>query len=85
MEETMITEYIDSALKKAEYKILDDGSWFVEIPGFEGVWANGKNVEECRGELREVLEEWLILKIRDREPVPKIEGVAINICKEAAI
>ncbi|MEK7822127.1 MAG: type II toxin-antitoxin system HicB family antitoxin, partial [Planctomycetota bacterium] len=58
----MLVEYIQGALEKAEYKKLDDGSWFAEIPGFEGVWANGKTVEECRKELVEVLEEWLILK-----------------------
>jgi len=39
-----------------------------EIPGFEGIWANGKTVEECRRELIEVLEEWLILKIKDKDP-----------------
>jgi hypothetical protein len=26
----------------------------------------------------EVIEEWLVLKIRDRDPVPKIEGVVLN-------
>ena len=46
------------------------------IPGFQGVWANMTTVEECRQELVEVLEEWLILKIRDRDSIPIIEGVA---------
>jgi predicted RNase H-like HicB family nuclease len=36
-------------------------------------------VEECRHELTEVLEEWLILKIRDRDPIPEIEGLSIQI------
>jgi hypothetical protein len=60
----MIIEYTNAALKKALYKVLEDGSWFAEIPEFEGVWANGANVEECREELREVLEEWLIQNFR---------------------
>ena len=75
----MLSEYIQKALEKAEYKVLDDGSWFAEVPSFEGVWANGSTVEECRHELREVLEEWLILKIRDRDSIPEIEGVSIQI------
>jgi len=75
----MLLEYIQKALVKAQYKILDDGTWFAEIPGFEGVWANAKSVEECRHELQEVLEEWLVLKIRDRNPIPKIEGVSSNL------
>jgi len=80
----MLTEYIQKALEKARYKVLEDGTWFAEIPGFQGVWANAASVEECRRELTEVLEEWLVLKIRDRNPIPEIEGVAIEIKEVAA-
>ncbi|MGB9700868.1 MAG: type II toxin-antitoxin system HicB family antitoxin [Thermodesulfobacteriota bacterium] len=75
----MLTEYIQKALQKAQYKILEDETWFAEIPGFQGVWANAKTVEECRQELMEVLEEWLILKIRDQEPIPEIDGFSLKI------
>ena len=75
----MLSEYIQKALNKTRYKLLDDGTWFAEIPDFEGVWANAATVEECRHEIVEVLEEWLVLKIRDRDPVPEIEGVGIQI------
>jgi predicted RNase H-like HicB family nuclease len=75
----MLSEYIQKALEKARYKVLEDGTWFAEIPGFEGVWANAVTVEECRHELMEVLEEWLVLKIRDRDPIPEIEGVTIQV------
>jgi predicted RNase H-like HicB family nuclease len=75
----MLFEYIQKALEKAQYKVLDDGTWFAEVPDFEGVWANAATVEECRRELQEVLEEWLVLKIRDRDPIPKIEGVEIRV------
>jgi len=80
----MLFEYIQKALERAQYKRLDDGTWFAEIPGFEGVWANAKTVEECRHELMEVLEEWLVLKIRDQDPIPEIEGVDIRIKEVAA-
>ncbi|HHT9120831.1 MAG TPA: type II toxin-antitoxin system HicB family antitoxin [Candidatus Hypogeohydataceae bacterium YC41] len=53
------------------------------MPGFEGVWANGKTVEECRKELVEVLEEWLIFKLRDKDPIPVVKGIEISI-KEIA-
>jgi len=80
----MLFEYIQKALEKAQYKVLDGGTWFAEIPGFQGVWANANTVEECRRELQEVLEEWLVLKIRDRDPIPKIEGVEITVKEIAA-
>jgi predicted RNase H-like HicB family nuclease len=80
----MLSEYIQKALERAQYKLLDDGTWFAEIPGFEGVWANAKTVEECRSELKEVLDEWLVLKIRDHDQIPEIEGVEIRIKEVAA-
>ncbi len=66
----MLNEFIERKLKIARYKLLKDGSYFGEITGIRGVWANAKNLEDCRKELREVLEDWLLLKIRDRERVP---------------
>ena len=66
----MLTEYIYKKLNQAQYKILDDGHYFGEIPGLQGVWASEKNLEECREILREVLEEWLILKLKDGDNIP---------------
>lgn len=75
----MLTEYIQKALEKAEYKRLEDMTWFVEIPGYEGVWANGESVEKCRKELIGVLEEWLLLKLKDGDAVPTIEGIEMFV------
>ena len=66
----MLSQYIQKKLKEARYKILKDGAYFGEIPGLPGVWANARNLEDCRGELREVLEDWLLLKVRNQEKVP---------------
>jgi len=56
----MLTAYISAAMKLARYEILeDDGSFVGAIPGFQGVWANAKTLEECRQELQEVLEDWI--------------------------
>jgi len=80
----MIIEYCQKAMETAAYRKLDDGSWYAELPGFQGVWADGNTVEACRKELIEVLEEWLILKLRDSDPIPEIEGMKLEI-KEAAV
>ncbi len=66
----MISNFIELTLAKARYKIIADGSYFGEITGLKGVWTNAKNLEDCRRELNEVLEEWLILKIQNQEPIP---------------
>lgn len=74
----MLTQYIQAAMKKATYKIIDDGTYFGEIDGFPGVWANAQALEDCRSELQEVLEEWLLLQLRDNQDVPEIDGVALT-------
>jgi len=66
----MLTRYIREAMHRARFKTLDNGTYFGAIPGLAGVWADEATVEACRNMLQEVLEEWLILKIRDNDPIP---------------
>ena len=61
----MLSEYISKKLKEARYKLLGDGSYFGSIPGLKGVWANAKNLEDCRKELQSALEDWLLFNIKD--------------------
>ena len=74
----MLTDYISQKLARARYKILDDGTYFGKIPGLQGVWASEKTLEKCRETLREVLEEWLILKLRDGDKIPDFPPVKIK-------
>lgn len=66
----MISEYILKKLKQAHYKFLKDGSYFGEIPGLKGVWANAKNLEDCRKELKSALEDWILFHVKDGSPIP---------------
>lgn len=69
----MLSEFIKNKLKIARYKLLEDGSYFGEITGLKGVWANAKNLEDCRAELQEVLEDWLLLKVRTHDQIPGLK------------
>lgn len=80
----MLTRYIQAALHKAKYKILsDDGTFYGEIPEFQGVWANAETLELCREELSEVLEEWIFLRVTKKLPLPMVDGIELSI-KEVA-
>jgi len=80
----MLTNYIRAALHHAKYEILSgDGTFYGEIPQFNGVWANAATLEECREELAEVLEEWILFRIYKNLPLPVIDGIELTI-KEAA-
>ena len=67
----MLTAYLRAALRKARYEILpDDKSFYAEIPGFDGVYANSSTLEACREELSEVLEEWVLFRVSKNLSLP---------------
>jgi len=80
----MLTSYIRGAMRKARYEILpDDGTFYGEIPGFDGVYSNSPTLEECRDELEEVLEEWILFRISRNLDLPSVDGLTLTI-KEVA-
>ncbi len=80
----MLLEYVQAALRHAKYEILpDDGSYYGEIPECNGVYANSKRLEDCREELREVMEEWVLFRIHKNLQLPIIDGIELLI-KEVA-
>lgn len=72
----MLSEYIFKKLKEARYKLLKDGTYFGEIPGLRGVWANAKTLEDCREGLQSALEDWLLFKLKDGDA---IQGLRIGV------
>ncbi len=80
----MLTEYIRAAMRRARYEILeDDGTFYGEIPDFEGVWANAATLEDCREELEEVLEGWIVLSLSKGLPLPNVDGLSLEISSTA--
>ncbi len=76
----MLTAYIHAALRKAHYEILpDEEGYFGSIAGLQGVWAQADTLEACREELREVLEEWIVLGLKMGHPLPAIDGITLTI------
>ena len=44
----MLSRYINEAIARASYKLLEDETCFGEIPGIAGVWANERSLDKCR-------------------------------------
>lgn len=64
----------------ASYEILSDtGEYYGEIPGFQGVWASAPSLDECRQELGEVLEDWVVLRLVQRLALPTAGGIELVI------
>ncbi|WP_017716625.1 type II toxin-antitoxin system HicB family antitoxin [Kamptonema formosum] len=80
----MLASYIDQALEQAVYEIIeDDGTYWGEIPGLQGVWARHTNLEGCRRELREALSDWIALRLRLGLQIPVLAGIDLNKLTEA--
>lgn len=67
---------------QAEYNTLEDGSYVATVPVLQGVIAVGDSLEECRTDLIEVIEEWIVARLQWGYPVPPIGGHAIASSKE---
>ena len=76
----MLLEYIGAAMRRAKYEILsDDGSYYGEIPDFQGVYANADTLEGCREELQEVLEEWILFRVSRNLPLPVVDSIELAV------
>src|SRR5688572_26592291 len=74
----MLTKYIEAAMKKAHYELIEDGTFWGNIPGFDGLWGNSTTLEGCRQELNETLEEWLLLKLwLNHDNIPVIDRIRL--------
>ncbi len=66
----MLSEFVSKKLGQARYEILEDGTYYGEIIGLKGVWANTKTLEDCRKELQSALEDWIVFKLKDGDEIP---------------
>jgi len=81
----MLTEYIEEALRRARYELIDDEEpYYGEVPELKGVWASGKTLEECRENLKDVIEGWILVSLRKDLPVPILGAREIKELKIAA-
>jgi predicted RNase H-like HicB family nuclease len=82
----MLTEYIKAAMHQAKYEILsDEGSFYGEIPGFQGVYANAETLEACRDELNDALESWILFSLSKNLELPVVNGLRPEVGKIEAV
>ena len=80
----MLIEYVEAAMHHAKYEVLSDQrKYYGEIPQCKGVYASAKNLEECRKQLTEVLEEWVLVRVYRHLRLPVFNGVKLSV-KEPA-
>jgi predicted RNase H-like HicB family nuclease len=69
-------QYLDAALKRANYEKMDDGRYFASIAGFDGLWVVSATLDEARRELYTALDGWIDVHIKiGQERPPVIDDV----------
>jgi predicted RNase H-like HicB family nuclease len=82
----MIREYIDAALGRAHYEMIDNPEPFYgEVPGLQGVWATGATLEECRRNLADVVDGWILVRVSRGLTIPPIGDIRIAPPEELAV
>jgi predicted RNase H-like HicB family nuclease len=67
----MYPEYKKEALKRAKFELINNEEpYYGEVTELRGVWATGKTPEECRQNLTEVIDGWLVVRLRKGLLIP---------------
>jgi predicted RNase H-like HicB family nuclease len=74
----VLSDYVDRAMAEAVYDKLEDGSFVGTIPSCVGVIAFAATLHECEIELQSVLEDWILLGLKWKHPLPIIDGIDLN-------
>jgi len=75
-----ITNYIENLLRKAEYEY--DGetkSWCASVKDLPGAYAQADTVEEVREQLAEVIEDYILVSLQEKTPLPGFKQVSPKV------
>jgi len=80
----MIYEYTNAALDRARYEKIRDkkNPYYGSVPGLRGVWATGKTLEECRKRLLDVVDGWIVVRLKRGLHIPRLGKYRIQPLKE---
>ena len=75
----MISQYVATALERAQYRLVDDGTFAGTVAGLRGVIATGPTLEACRRELAEVIEEWILVRVARGMAIPRLGKAIVRV------
>jgi hypothetical protein len=75
----IFSDYLDRAMAAAVYDKLEDGAFAGRIPLCRGVIAFAATLYECEAELRSTLEDWVLMGLKLKHPLPVIDGIDLNM------
>ena len=74
----ILSSYVEEAMAHAVYDKLEDGTFGGRVQPCKGVIAFGDTLRECEEQLRSTLEDWILVGLKLRHPLPVIAGIDLN-------
>jgi predicted RNase H-like HicB family nuclease len=75
-----ITQYIENLLRKAEYEYdKETRSWCASVKDLPGAYAQADTVEQVREQLAEVIEDYILVSLREKHPLPGFKKLSAKI------
>jgi predicted RNase H-like HicB family nuclease len=74
----VLSDYVEEAMSQAVYDKLEDGTFAGRIPTCLGVVAFGNTLRECEQALRSTLEDWILVGLKLKHPLPIVAGIDLN-------
>jgi hypothetical protein len=75
----MIRQYVDEALHRASYSVLDGNAYCATVTGLPGVIAASATLGTCRDHLAEIVEEWVLLRVECGLSIPRLGTARVQV------
>ena len=81
-----IISYIENLIKKADYEYDEETkSWCASIDELPGAYAQADTVEKARQQLAEVIEDYIIVSLKENQKLPNFNIRIKKSPKEALV
>lgn len=75
----LVQRYVLAVMQRAEVRELEDRTWYADVPEVSGPWGSGPTAADALEDLREVVEDWIELKIEDGDrDFPVLDEIDLN-------
>ena len=75
-----ITQYVENLLRRAEYEYdKETKSWCASVKNLPGAYAQADTIEEVREQLAEVIEDYILVSLQEKHPLPGFKKLATKI------
>ena len=75
----LVAKWVREAFRHARTRMLEADTWVADVAGIPGPWGDGETEQDALGVLKDVLSDWVYLKIEEHDQdIPVLTGINLN-------